>query len=78
MNGENRNISEEEGLLKFKEVFTSLSQKSVNYSWAKTGIKKFQTQNVLDPELNPEFLRDIHNLRLEEQEIALGDSLNDD
>ena len=59
-------VSEEKAVVRVVELFSSLSEKCINYAWKLSGIKKFQTLESEQPEdINNDLLTDL-NERLEE------------
>lgn len=60
-------VSEEKAVVRVVELFSSLSEKCINYAWKLSGIKKFQTLESEQPEdINNDLLTDDLNERLEE------------
>ena len=60
-------VSEEKAVIQVVKLFSSLSEKCINYAWKLSGIKKFQTLESEKPEdINNDLLTDDLNERLEE------------
>ena len=66
----NESVSEERAVCRVMELFSNLSDKTINYSWKLSGIKKFNGLESEKPsDLDEEKMLDDVNERLEELEL---------
>ena len=66
----NESVTEERAVIKVMELFSNLSDKTINYSWKLSGIKKFNGLESEKPsDLDDEQMLDDVNERLEELEL---------
>ena len=66
----NESVTEEKAVLKVVELFSSLSDRTIQYAWRLSGIQKFKGLESEKPlDLDDEQMLDDVNERLEELEL---------